>query len=75
MYVIGPNVCELPTVPTKLTDVTLTLIEYLESASEHRNSAFTESRRTFDPSLERSCSCAHVHANYEKLANTVSEKD
>ena len=39
MYVIGPNVCELPSVPIKLTDVSDKLIEGLESALEHRNSA------------------------------------
>ena len=63
MYVIGPNVCELPSVHIKLTDVPIELTEGWESALEHRTSAFTRSRRTFDPSLERSCSCAHVHAN------------
>ena len=51
-------------VPIKLTDVPIELIGGLESALEHRNSAFTRSRRTFDPSLERSCSCAHVYSNY-----------
>ena len=52
MYVIGPNVCELPSVPIKLTNVpiySIELIEGLESALEHCNSAFTRSRRTFDP--------------------------
>ena len=32
MYVISPNVCELPSVPIKLTDVPIELIEGLESA-------------------------------------------
>ena len=68
MYVVGPNVCELlnvcESVPIKLTDIPIELIGGLESALEHRNSAFTRSRRTFDPSLERSSSCAHVHSNY-----------
>ena len=40
---IGPNNCpnvpELPSVPIKLTDVPLKLIEGLESALEHCNSA------------------------------------
>ena len=47
MYVIGPNVHELPSVPIKLTDVPIELIEGLESVLVHCNSAFTRSRRTF----------------------------
>ena len=54
LYVIGPTVCELTSVLIKLTDAPIELIEDLESALGHRNSAFTRSRRTFDPLLERS---------------------
>ena len=58
-----PNVWELPSVPIKLTHIPVKLIEGMESAFEHRNSASTRSRGTIYRSSEKSCSCAHVHAN------------
>ena len=63
MYVTGRNVYELRAVPIKRIDVPVGRIEGFVSGLEHRNSAFTRSGRTIDPSLERSCSCARVDAN------------
>ena len=52
MYVIVPNVCELPSVPIKRIDVPIEWIKGLGIAFEHRNSASKRSRRAIGLSIE-----------------------